>query len=105
MPPKRIVRAAAVQIAPDFERPGGTLEKVCAAIDEAARKGVQLIVFPETFVPYYPYFSFVRPPVASGAEHMRLYEEAVVVPSNSVQVSQTDRYVILRDLTTGKVSV
>ena len=35
---KRIVRAAAVQIAPDFERRGGTLEKVCEAIDEAARE-------------------------------------------------------------------
>ena len=47
---------------------------------QAAREGAQLIVFPETFVPYYPYFSFVRPPVASGADHLRLYEEAVVVP-------------------------
>src|ERR1700675_3729878 len=80
MPEKRIVRAAAVQIAPDLERPGGTLEKVLETIDEAGRQGVQLIVFPETFLPYYPYFSFVRAPVASGAEHMRLYDEAVVVP-------------------------
>ncbi|GAB5095787.1 aliphatic nitrilase [Caballeronia sp. HLA56] len=77
---KRIVRAAAVQITPDFERPDGTLDKVCTAIDEAAAKGVQLIVFPETFVPYYPYFSFVRAPVAMGADHMKLYEQAVVVP-------------------------
>ncbi len=80
MPDKRIVRAAAVQISPDLERPGGTLEKVLATIDDAARQSVQLIVFPETFLPYYPYFSFVRAPVASGAEHMRLYDEAVVVP-------------------------
>jgi nitrilase len=85
MSDKRIIRAAAVQIAPDLERSGGTLDKVCAAIDEAAGKGVQLIVFPETFVPYYPYFSFVRPPVASGADHMRLYEEAVVVPGPVTQ--------------------
>ncbi len=82
---QRIIRAAAVQIAPDFERPGGTLDRVCAAIDEAAAQGVQLIVFPETFVPYYPYFSFVRPPVASGADHMRLYEQAVVVPGPVTQ--------------------
>ncbi|WP_042880607.1 Nit6803 family nitrilase [Cupriavidus necator] len=80
MSQKRIVRAAAVQIAPDLESGEGTLAKVCEAIDEAAGKGVQLIVFPETFVPYYPYFSFVRPPVHSGSDHMRLYEQAVVVP-------------------------
>lgn len=76
----RIVRAAAVQIAPDFDATDGTLNKVCEAIDQAAAQGVQLIVFPETFVPYYPYFSFVKPPVLMGADHMRLYERAVVVP-------------------------
>lgn len=81
----RSVRAAAVQITPDFERPEGTLDKVCTAIDEAAAKGVRLIVFPETFVPYYPYFSFVRAPVASGADHMKLYERAVVVPGPVTQ--------------------
>jgi aliphatic nitrilase len=81
----RVIRAAAVQISPDFERVDGTLNKVCEAIDQAAAKGVQLIVFPETFVPYYPYFSFVKPPVQMGADHMRLYERAVVVPGPVTQ--------------------
>ena len=76
----RTIRAAAVQISPDFDAPDGTLNKVCETIDAAAAKGVQIIVFPETFVPYYPYFSFVKPPVLMGADHMRLYERAVVVP-------------------------
>lgn len=77
---QRIIRAAAVQISPDLDSHDGTLHKVCEAIDKAAAQGVQLIVFPETFVPYYPYFSFIRPPVAQGEEHMRLIERAVVVP-------------------------
>jgi nitrilase len=81
----RVIRAAAVQIAPDFERPEGTLERVCAAIDEAAGKGAQIVVFPETFVPYYPYFSFVLPPVQQGAPHLLLYERAVVVPGPVTQ--------------------
>lgn len=80
MPSARIVKAAAVQIAPDFETPDGTLAKVCNAIDAAASKGVQIVVFPETLLPYYPYFSFVKPPVQSGSDHLRLYERAVVVP-------------------------
>lgn len=80
MQDKRVIRAAAVQISPDFEQVDGTLNKVCNAIDEAASKGVQLIVFPETFVPYYPYFSFIQPPMAQGADHLKLYEKAVVVP-------------------------
>ena len=74
------VRAAAVQISPVLYSCDGTVEKVLEAIANAAKEGVQLIVFPETFVPYYPYFSFVQPPVLMGKEHMRLYEEAVTVP-------------------------
>jgi len=77
----KIVRAAAVQISPVFNSSDGTIEKVCHAIAEAAKKGAQLVVFPETFVPYYPYFSFVLPPVLSGKEHLKLYEHAVEVPS------------------------
>jgi len=80
MPDQRKVRVAAVQIAPDLETPTGTVERVLAAIGEAAGKGARLAVFPETFVPWYPYFSFVRPPVQSGADHIRLYDHAVVVP-------------------------
>ncbi|WP_269620389.1 Nit6803 family nitrilase [Zhongshania sp. BJYM1] len=80
MAQNKTIRAAAVQLSPDLESAEGTLAKVLDTIDKAAAKGVELIVFPETFVPYYPYFSFVYPPVASGPEHLRLYDEAVVVP-------------------------
>ena len=76
----RTVRAAAVQIAPVLHSCEGTLEKVLKAIDDAASEGAELIVFPETFVPYYPYFSFVLPAVLMGKEHMKLYEQAVDVP-------------------------
>ena len=80
MAEKQIVRVAAVQIAPDLDTPTGTLDRVLAAITEAAGKGARLAVFPETFVPWYPYFSFIRPPMLSGAEHIHLYDNAVVVP-------------------------
>ena len=81
MPPKPVIRAAAVQIAPDLTSRAGTMERVLNAVTEAADKGAEFIVFPETFVPFYPYFSFVLPPVQQGPEHLRLYEEAVTVPS------------------------
>lgn len=76
----RTVRAAAVQIAPVLHSQSGTMEKVLQAIEDAAKAGAELVVFPETFVPYYPYFSFVLPAVLMGKEHMKLYEEAVTVP-------------------------
>ncbi|CAN7582073.1 Nit6803 family nitriliase [Rhizobium rhizogenes] len=81
MEKKTVVRAAAAQIAPDLASREKTLARVLETIREAASKGAELIVFPETFVPWYPYFSFVLPPVLSGGEHLRLYEEAVTVPS------------------------
>jgi aliphatic nitrilase len=93
-----VVRAAAVQIAPDLERPAGTLECVLAAIDEAADNGAQLVVFPETFVPYYPYFSFVLPPVLQGGPHLRLMEHAVTVPgpvTQAVAERARDRHIVV----------
>lgn len=81
MDKKATVRVAAAQIAPDLTSREKTLARVLEAIREAASKGAELIAFPETFVPWYPYFSFVLPPVLSGREHIRLYEEAVTVPS------------------------
>ena len=80
-----LIRVAAVQIAPDLDTGTGTLDRVLAATAEAAAKGAKLVVFPETFVPWYPYFSFVLPPVLTGAEHVRLYEHAVVVPGPVTQ--------------------
>lgn len=74
------VRAAAAQIAPDLDSADGTLARVLETIEQAARQGVELIVFPETFVPYYPYFSFVQPPVRQGADHLLLMQRAPTVP-------------------------
>ncbi len=74
------IKAAAIQIAPDLAGGNGTVDRVCDAVDRAAAQGVELAVFPETFIPYYPYFSFVAPPVAMGKDHLRLYELAVEVP-------------------------
>ena len=70
------IKAAAVQLAPDMTSSTGTIDRVCGAIERAAAQGVELAVFPETFIPYYPYFSFVAPAVLMGKDHLRLYEWA-----------------------------
>ena len=81
----KTIRAAAIQIAPDLNGADGTIDRMVQAITEAADNGVQMAVFPETFVPYYPYFSFVESPFASGKAHQKLYQEAVVVPGPLAQ--------------------
>jgi nitrilase/aliphatic nitrilase len=75
---------AAAQIRPVLFSLEGSVERVLAAMDEAAGSGVRLIVFPETFLPYYPYFSFVEPAVLMGKSHLRLYEQAVVIPGPAI---------------------
>jgi nitrilase len=79
------VRAAAVQLSPVLYSRDGTVERVIAKIDELATEGVQFATFPETFVPYYPYFSFVQRPFEMLAEQTRLMEQAVTLPSAATQ--------------------
>lgn len=75
-----IIRVAAVQYAPDLETSTGTVQRVLEAIGKAAAQGAQMVVFPETFIPYYPYFSIVKAPCEIADEQNRLYEYAVTVP-------------------------
>ena len=58
----KTVRVAAVQIVPDLTSLQGTLDRVLTAIGEASGRGAALIVFPETFLPWYPYFATVHAP-------------------------------------------
>ncbi len=46
--------------------------KVVKKIRDLVGQGVQFAVFPETIVPYYPYFSFVQPPYTMAEGHLRL---------------------------------
>mgnify|MGYP001618584791 CR=1 FL=1 len=66
------VRAAAVQLRPVLYSREGTVAAVVAKIDELTARGVQFATFPETVVPYYPYFSFLQRPNEMNREHVRL---------------------------------
>ena len=79
----RVVKAAAVQLSPVLYSREGTVEKVVRKIHELGQQGVQFATFPETVVPYYPYFSFVQSPyqIIAGREHLKLLDQAVTVPS------------------------
>jgi aliphatic nitrilase len=78
-----IVKAAAVQISPVLYSREGTVAKVVRKIQQLGQQGVQFAAFPETVVPYYPYFSFVQTPWQQifGTEYLRLLDQAVTVPS------------------------
>lgn len=73
-------RAAAVQTAPVFLDRDATIEKIADKVKEAAANGAKLVVFPESFVPTFPYWCLFLPPVDQHPLFKRLYENAVEVP-------------------------
>ena len=79
-----VIRAAAVQLSPVLYSREGTVERVVDKIGELARQDVQFSTFPETVVPYYPYFSFVQRPFEMRSQHLKLLDQAVTLPSFSV---------------------
>src|SRR5215204_1247942 len=79
----RVVKAAAVQLSPVLYSCEGTVERVVRKIHELGRQGVEFATFPETVIPYYPYFSFVQSPLQNiaGPEQRKLIDQSVTVPS------------------------
>lgn len=72
--------AAAVQRAPGLTREQG-VDKAVAAIEEAGREGASLIVFPETWIPSYPYYHGQGSQRAAFSElYQRTFEHSISIP-------------------------
>jgi nitrilase len=77
------IRVAAIQATPVILDAEATVEKACALLTEAADQGVELAVFPETFVPLYPSNSWGRDAASfEGWDEFweRLWANSVDVP-------------------------
>lgn len=88
---KSVCRIAVVQAAPVLFDKEACLEKTLALMEEAAANGAELIVFPELFIPGYPFgmtFGFtVGSRTAEGrADWKRYYDASILVPG-----PETDR--------------
>jgi len=84
-----MVKVAIVQKPPVLLDRNKTIETVLASIDEAARSGATLLVFPEAYVPGYPTWIWrLRPGgdmALSGELHARLRENAVDLARGDLQ--------------------
>lgn len=84
------IRVAVVQAAPVLMDRSATIQKACGLIQEAARQSVRLILFPEAFIPAYPWgvrFGTVvggRSPAGRRA-WARYWANAVEVPSAATE--------------------
>ncbi|MBF6599684.1 MAG: carbon-nitrogen hydrolase family protein [Dehalococcoidia bacterium] len=79
-----VFTAAAVQAAPVFMDRDATAEKACGLIEEAAANGARLVVFPETWIPTYPWWTST-PALFSARIYADLWRNAVEVPSPTTE--------------------
>lgn len=79
------IRVAAVQAAPVFLDREATIDKVATLTADAAANGAELIAFGESFVPGFPIWNGVLPPIDQHDLHERLFRNSVAVPGPDTQ--------------------
>lgn len=80
------VKVAAVQAAPVFMDLKRTVAKTISLIEDAAAHGAKLVVFPETWLPGYPFWAWLGP-VAYSMQYVQRYVENSL-DYNSVEYQQ-----------------
>jgi len=93
-------KAAAVQAAPCFLDRAATVAKACRLIAEAARNDADLVVFPEVFVPGYPYWNWCMTPLQGSEWFKKLCLSSVDMPGPEIDAlcaaaQAADAYVVI----------
>lgn len=79
-----LFNVAAVHAAPVGLDTEATIDKACALIAQAGREGVALVVFPEAFVPGFPYWINLYPPSKQFPMHAVYRDASVEVPGPQI---------------------
>lgn len=74
-------KAACVQAAPIFMDLKQTIDKAIGLIEEASKKGARLIAFPETWIPGYPWFIWLGPPIWGFQFVQRYHDNSLRIDS------------------------
>ncbi|HZB84681.1 MAG TPA: carbon-nitrogen hydrolase family protein [Rubrobacteraceae bacterium] len=73
--------AAAVQAAPVFLDRDATIEKTEQLVKQAANRGADFVVFSESFIPAFPVWNLIHPPIDQHDFTRRLFDNAMTMPS------------------------
>jgi len=79
------LRVCAVQAAPVFLDLDGTVDKTIALMEQAARQDVQLIAFPETWIPGYPWWIWLSAPALGMQYVQRYFDNSLAMDSTQFQ--------------------
>lgn len=79
------IRVAAAHVAPVLLDRDACIGKACQWVERAGREGVELLVFPEVFVPGFPYWINCYPPLAQGELNVRYMRASVAVPGPEIE--------------------
>lgn len=93
-------KAAAVHAASVFLDRDGSIDKACRLIAEAGANGAKLIVFPESFIPGYPFWIWTHTPVRGAPLFFEFFANSIIVGGEDTKrigaaAAQAGAYVVL----------
>ncbi|PSK51665.1 hypothetical protein B9Z65_2932 [Elsinoe australis] len=83
-----MIRVAACHAAPSFLSARRTTDKAIKLITEAAGNDANLVVFPESFIPAFPFWSAIRAPAENHDLFRHMVNESVHVDGEHIQAIQ-----------------
>ncbi|KAK2772637.1 hypothetical protein FQN53_004484 [Emmonsiellopsis sp. PD_33] len=86
--PKCKFKAAAVHAAPVYMDKAASTAKTVKLIEQAAKRDISLLVFPEAFIPGFPYFVNCYPPLKQVDAITKYAEQSVVVDGDEISQIQ-----------------
>jgi len=105
-----IVKVAAAHAAPVYMDKAATVQKAISIINEAARNGAELIVFPESFIPGFPVWAALWAPIYNHKWFEKMVANSVLIDGPEIAAianaaKQNQVYVSLGFSESTKVSV
>lgn len=76
-----VIKVAGTQVAPVFLDRDATIDKIAQLVPKAKEMGVDLVVFPESFIPTFPVWTILHAPIDQHDYYKRLFLNSVLVPS------------------------